>query len=483
MNSAAQRDEWVNDQYRISAPVAALFRFGAALHIDRGKRGEHVTSSSLLYALHKVDSDHAPQSLIDDPAARAFCSALRELGDTNGTAMAEAWQDYDTSLISLGVTIPPQSPRISANIRRLIEEAAARAATEQASSIGTAHLIDAILAQPTSRMKRRLVRADIDVAKLDARYREILAELRDRRANIIDTGWHPLANGIPPVWASGWGQDEYGVFTEITVEDVTQRLRWIPPGRFLMGSPKDEPGHWDGEGPQTEVTIEHGYWLFDTPVTQALWQAVIGENPSQFVSAKRPVERVSWNDAKRFLAAMNDRFAGLALYLPSEAQWEYACRGGTDDATYAGPIEIIGENNAPIVDTIAWYGGNSGVNFELEGGKTSSAWPEKQYAHDKAGTREVKQKRANAYGLYDMLGNVWELCADMWHHSHEGADPKGAPRQSDSQSSPHLLVVRGGSWLDGGRIVRAAFRIWVVPDNGDDDLGFRCAARQGEYPR
>ena len=346
----AQHDEWVNEQYLISAPVAALLRFGAALHIDRGKRGEHVTSSSLLYALHKVDSDQSPQLLIDDPAASAFCAALRDIGEANASAMAEAWQDYDKSLISLGVQIPSQMPRISANISRLIEGAAARVAAEQAPATGTAHLIDAILAQPTSRMKRRLNRANIDLAKLAIRYREILAGLLRQPANIIDTGWHPLANGIPPVWASGWGQDQYGVFTEIAVEDVTQRLRWIPPGRFKMGSPADEPGRYGDEGPQTEVTIAEGYWLFDTPVTQALWAIVTGSNPSRFASSDRPVEQISWNEIQDFIAGMNARIAGLALYLPSEAQWEYACRGRVPDATYAGPLTIVGRHNAPILE-------------------------------------------------------------------------------------------------------------------------------------
>jgi formylglycine-generating enzyme required for sulfatase activity len=301
----------------------------------------------------------------------------------------------------------------------------------------------------------------------------------------IDTGWHPLAQGIPPVWASGWGQDQYGVFAELSVAEVTQRLRWIPPGRFMMGSPEDEPGRYGDEGPQTEVTIGHGYWLFDTAVTQALWQAVMGENPSRFVSGERPVERVSWNDAHKFMAAMNERFEGLGLYLPSEAQWEYACRGGTSDATYAGPIEIMGENNAPILDAIAWYGGNSGVDFDLADGHDSSSWPEKQYPHSQAGTRMVRQKRPNAYGLYDMLGNVWEWCADIWRDSHEGIDADGAPRQSDSQPGEQCRVVRGGSWLIVARLVRAAYRSRNEPDFANGHLGFRCAAGQygPEAPR
>ena len=171
---------------------------------------------------------------------------------------------------------------------------------------------------------------------------------------------HPLAKGHPPDWASGWGQDRYGVFVTLTVGDATQRMRWIPPGTFRMGSPEDEPGRWADEGPRHTVTLTHGFWLFDTPCTQQLWDTVMWHNRSRFRSPDRPVETTSWDDAQDFLERLNGRIPGLSLTLPTEAQWEYACRAGTEMALYSGAIAIEGENNAPALDAIAWYGGNSG---------------------------------------------------------------------------------------------------------------------------
>ncbi len=292
-------------------------------------------------------------------------------------------------------------------------------------------------------------------------------------ARLIDTAWHPLAAGCPPRWASGWGQDRYGIFVEFTLQEIAQRLRWLPPGQFWMGSPHDEPGRDDNEGPRHQVTLTDGFWLFDTPCTQALWEAVMGENPSRFKGDDRPVDNVSWHDAQDFLTRINARIPGLDLTLPSEAQWEYACRAGTETAIYAGALDILGENSAPALDPIAWYGGNSGVDFDLDDGHDSSSWPEKQYPHVKAGTRPVKRKRANPWGLYDMLGNVWEWTQDPWHENYQGAPTDGSAWLSGDADADRVL--RGGSWNDVARFVRAAFRLASLPDDRDGSAGFRCA--------
>ena len=198
---------------------------------------------------------------------------------------------------------------------------------------------------------------------------------------------------------------------------------------------------------------------------QALWKAVMGENPSRFVSPTRPVERVSFEDVQRFLKRANERVPGLDLVLPSEAQWEYACRARTETETYAGPMVIVGEANAPVLDTIAWYRGNSGVGFDLPDGSASSGWAEKQYDHSQAGTRKVGLKKPNLWGLYDMLGNVLEWCADAWHDSYEGAPTDGSARTGGAAHR----VFRGGSWLADARFVRAASRRFdALADRGDD---------------
>jgi formylglycine-generating enzyme required for sulfatase activity len=185
------------------------------------------------------------------------------------------------------------------------------------------------------------------------------------------------------------------------------------------------------------------------------------------------VEQVNWFDILKFLDQINERISGLNLSLPTEAQWEYACRAGTTTATYAGDLEILGENNAPLLDDIAWYSGNSGYKFDLAEGDNSSDWPKKQYPHNGAGTRRVAQKQPNRWGLYDMLGNVFEWCQDgrRTYETEKVIDPVGL-------MDDVARVLRGGSWYDYARGVRAAFRSAYTLDSREGDFGFRCARVQ-----
>jgi formylglycine-generating enzyme required for sulfatase activity len=284
----------------------------------------------------------------------------------------------------------------------------------------------------------------------------------------------------PPGWASRFGWDRFGLFAEFEVGGVAFGLRWIPPGEFEMGSPDDEPGRWDAEGPRHRVTIGCGFWLATTPVTQAQYAAVTGRRPSRFQHAgdRAPVEQVSWDDCREFCNKLKDEIAKLdqqakhelVFRLPSEAQWEYACRAGTSTALYTGPLTIVGERNGPELDSIAWYGGNSGVEFE--GAEDSSAWREKQQDHRRAGTHPVGTKNPNPWGLYDMLGNVLEWCDDVWHSDYEGAPDNGSA-WVDTATEGSGRVIRGGGWASLARFCRCAYRDRWPPGFRFRLLGFR----------
>jgi sulfatase modifying factor 1 len=303
-------------------------------------------------------------------------------------------------------------------------------------------------------------------------------ERSSSREPALRSGAHPFPNGLAPSWASDFGEDEFGAFVVLRIKDALQRFRWIPPGEFTQGSPPSEPGRYENEGPQRRVRFTRGFWLGDTPVTQVFWEAFGKENPSRFRSPDRPVERVSWSDCKTFIAELNRAIAGALLQLPSEAQWEYACRARTTTMTYIGDVEILGANNAPALDEIAWYGGNCGVNFELEEGEDISRFGERHHKEKRGGTHPVARLRPNAWGLYDMLGNVYEWCEDAWDGETYLPGSVTDPLPSNGGAR---RVFRGGSWISVAQYVRAAYRDvwdWRDPDDRYGNLGFRLARGQ-----
>ena len=285
----------------------------------------------------------------------------------------------------------------------------------------------------------------------------------------------PLLQEGPPEWASGYGQDSYGYFIELELpisgsswKTGVQRLRWIPAGEFWMGSAESEAGRREDEL-RHRVRLSQGYWLFDSACPQWLWTSVMGSNPSRFQDDFRPVECVSWDDCQEFLSRLNERLGVSGVFrLPTEAEWEYACRGGSESAIYTGALTIRGENDGPELDEVAWYGGNSGVGYDLAEGYDGSSWSEKQYSFSKCGSRRVKAKLSNPWGLYDMLGNVYEWCSD-WYGDYDSelcVDPIGVAAGS-------LRVVRGGGWSSHARRVRSAYRDWLLPRDAIYYLGLR----------
>jgi hypothetical protein len=265
----------------------------------------------------------------------------------------------------------------------------------------------------------------------------------DRRYHLIQGPFEDLRDGPPG--EVGYSIDEFGVYVDLAINGVTQRLRHLPPGRFLMGSPANEPGRFDDEGPQHEVTLTRGFWLADTCCTQALWRAVMGgKNPSHFTGDPTlPVDSVSWDDVQTFLGRLQEQLPpGVEAVLPTEAQWEYACRADTQTPYSVGDTLTPEQAN---------FGGNLGK------------------------TVPVKSLPVNPWGLYEMHGNLWEWCADAQrsYSSEPLEDPDGG-------QGGVFRVLRGGAWIGGATHARSAHRRVYHRDIRLQCIGFRFALRSIE---
>jgi formylglycine-generating enzyme required for sulfatase activity len=271
---------------------------------------------------------------------------------------------------------------------------------------------------------------------------------------------------FPPSWACAWGDDRYGLWADAEVVSgahvVLQRLRWIESGHFMMGSPGTEADRFDDEGPQHSVTISDGFWLADTSCTQGLWQAVMGDNPSHFDAGNQggpdhPVERVSWDMIQPFLQKLEALLPGCRVSLPTEAEWEYACRAGSNMPFSFGETITTDQVN---------YDGNYPYGECEEG----------EYREH---TVTVKKLPANDWGLYQMHGNVLEWCADNPREYSEDmvVDPGLAVALTPELGDVAARALRGGCWINYAQFARSAHRFHGQPGWRGDDAGFRFALR------
>ena len=234
--------------------------------------------------------------------------------------------------------------------------------------------------------------------------------------------------------------------------DVPLVMAWIPAGTFMMGRYPDEQDGYDREDPQHPVTLSSGFWMGEYELTKAQWTAVMGTTPwsgEDYVldDPDSPAVYVSWDDAQAFITALNS-LAGKTFRLPSEAEWEHACRAGTTERFYWGDDPSY----TAIGDYAWWYGNTHNVN--------------EKYAH------VVGQKLANTFGLYDMSGNVTEWCQDWYHSSYAGAPDDGSAWESPTG---RYRMLRGGGWDINVVVWRSAYRSYGIPSITSHKIGFRLA--------
>lgn len=242
------------------------------------------------------------------------------------------------------------------------------------------------------------------------------------------------------------------------VGNVDFKMIHIDGDTFTMGA-TDETETEDGdEKPAHQVTLS-SYFIGETPVTQALWKAVMDSNPSCFDGDRRPVDNVSWSDCQTFISRLN-QLTGKEFRLPTEAEWEFAARGGdrSKGHVYAGSNDV---------DEVAWYWKNSGCEYLHD---SDDEWDDDKLEKNRCSTHDVATKKLNELGIYDMSGNVWEWCQD-WYRDYSGdlqTNPTGPASGSDR-------VIRGGCWGFRAETCRVSFRFYKQPKQGNYLCGLRLA--------
>ena len=358
------------------------------------------------------------------------------------------------------------------NVQNLVDAAESlakdRKFVEAAKMMGSAE-------QSFKSLRSDIVQVVTDLAKghRDAeRWRECLAEAD----KVLD--WEPEnadALALKNKAESSLGPRVGDVKKIVLPGGETMDLIWCPPGCFQMGSATSDNPRGDDEA-QHKVKLTRGFWIGKFEVTQRQWESVMGGNPSKFKSSNRPVEQVSWEDCQMFIRKVNA--AGeVTVSLPTEAQWEYACRAGATTSLPNGKtLFIVGKNNGPDLDEISWYGGNACVGYELAEGFDCAGWQEVQHSGSKGGTHPSGQKKPNDWGIYDMIGNVCEWCGDWYDKDYYTRSPSEDPK---GPTSGTRRISRGGSWYGYAQDCRSAFRNRHLPNYRSFSVGFRIVCFAG----
>jgi formylglycine-generating enzyme required for sulfatase activity len=410
----------------------------------------------------------ALESQIKESTPVSLTAKRQETWNISGQPVPAAWEAIVLQCLAKQ---PAQRPATAGDIPQALADAGRNAPETAVGNCHSASSAQAISTQPPLSSPVRSIAAKQTVRRATSRSKtpfipavllacgglaywglhQAVPESAERPKAIIKASLdsEPLPRATASLDSGTIGQ----TYTTTLLGSVELKLCYCPPGTFTMGSPESEKDRSENEK-QVEVTLTQPFWLAETEFTQEQWKAVMGgENLSVFEGDELPVDSVDWEKVQACIAALNVKAKlpdGWEWALPTEAQWEYACRAGT-----------------PTVFSFGSSLSSHQANFEFEGNKLDGYAAESVYRKK---TTKVRSYAPNPWGLYDMHGNVWEWCKDWFEETLQG----GANPTGPASGSAH--VVRGGSWLHGAGFCRAAFRIEGNPDWDWDDLGFRLAA-------
>jgi formylglycine-generating enzyme required for sulfatase activity len=405
--SLAKLRHWQDKQAEHQQALQTL-----AMELEQGRLSEAKAISNTLGQVRFAGLNYQP--VHDCDALQAACTALGEA--KRGTAarkVNELWAQYSQA-------------SMQSELGQLLQRHQKRASAEKTKAL--------VLAVVLIGLVSGFAKVMVDNHREELR---IAAEARaesERMASETKAKAEAERSELPKKIQAATAGAQVNV---LLTDALAQSFALVPSGSFTMGSSSNEEGSYSDEN-QVAVTLSQSFWLAKTEVTQAHWKAVMGSNPCKFKGPYLPVVNVSWEDAQAFIAKLNDKQIlpqGWKFALPSEAQWEYACRAG-EKGPYSGGT----------LDELGWYDGNSGNQMH-----------------------EVGHKKPNAWGLYDMHGNVYEWCSDWYEDTLKGgADPVG-PASGDER------VYRDGCWASVASGCRAAYRSSYPPNSSRDSLGFRLA--------